>query len=593
MAVLLTLLTLSPVLRAGPVKLHVAGGSNPGSGVSATVSTTAFAAGSGNLIVVFASQRTSGLISASVSDTAGNTYLPVASAAVGATGSCGMWYAKNIAGNAANVVTVAFSAPAGQAAVSATEYSGLDQTAPLDLSATGTAAGANGVLSGAFTAAAGELMVAGAAAASSGNTFSPGAGFSVEGQDPGGFEAVEDQVTGSAQSRATASMSAGGSTDWGMVVATFRAPDTGSYSFQRPIVINHDKVGASDASDFTVVIAGTYPYLATAANSGKVRRTAACGPNAITCPLDLIFTSDSACKFLLNWEFESYSAATGEMTVWVRVPQISHLSDTTIYECYGNAAESLFRGGAAGAAWDQNYQLVQHFGTPTVLSTGDSSVNGNMVVPTNAAAAAGQIGGGVFLSGTSTSFLSVNNCSCLDSTTGTWSGWIRTSASVAAMYPLLWSRADGGGSRSGISLFLSAYTGQVRVQLQGAAGTVLDLRGGVALNDGTWHHIAFTFAANGPASLFADGVAVATGTPVTGWSFNGQVLRTGVGLDAFWTPLNGVVDEFEVSGSARSADWILAAYNNQNSPSTFYVVGAETGQRATTPAKGGSQPVLG
>ena len=46
------------------------------------------------------------------------------------------------------------------------------------------------------------------------------------------------------------------------------------------------------------------------------------------------------------------------------------------------------------------------------------------------------------------------------------------------------------------------------MQLQGAAGTVLDLRGGVALNDGTWHHIAFTFAANGPASLFADGVAV-------------------------------------------------------------------------------------
>ena len=66
-----------------------------------------------------------------------------------------------------------------------------------------------------------------------------------------------------------------------------------------------------------------------------------------------------------------------------------------------------------------------------------------------------------------------------------------------------------------------------------------------------------------------------------------------MGLDAFWTPLNGVVDEFEVSGSARSADWILAAYNNQNSPSTFYVVGAETGQGAMTPAKGGSQPVLG
>jgi hypothetical protein len=38
---------------------------------------------------------------------------------------------------------------------------------------------------------------------------------------------------------------------------------------------------------------------------------------------------------------------------------------------------------------------------------------------------------------------------------------------------------------------------------------------------------------------------------------------------------NGILDEFRVSTSARSADWILTEYRNQNTPATFYVVGAQ------------------
>ena len=35
---------------------------------------------------------------------------------------------------------------------------------------------------------------------------------------------------------------------------------------------------------------------------------------------------------------------------------------------------------------------------------------------------------------------------------------------------------------------------------------------------------------------------------------------------------NGNMDEFRISNVVRSASWILAEYNNQNSPSTFYSV---------------------
>jgi len=122
---------------------------------------------------------------------------------------------------------------------------------------------------------------------------------------------------------------------------------------------------------------------------------------------------------------------------------------------------------------------------------------------------------------------------------------------------------------------------------------VLDLSGGVALNDGAWHHIAFAFGGAGLSNLFVDGSSVASGNPSAAWAFNGQVLRAGAALDPFWTPLNGSIDEFELSDTVRSADWILAAYNNQTNPSTFYTVGDETGSPGAPTPRGGSQPFIG
>jgi hypothetical protein len=45
----------------------------------------------------------------------------------------------------------------------------------------------------------------------------------------------------------------------------------------------------------------------------------------------------------------------------------------------------------------------------------------------------------------------------------------------------------------------------------------------------------------------------------------------------------GTIDELRISSGERGADWILAEYNNQNSPSTFYTVGSETPLGGGTP----------
>src|SRR3712207_7605427 len=39
--------------------------------------------------------------------------------------------------------------------------------------------------------------------------------------------------------------------------------------------------------------------------------------------------------------------------------------------------------------------------------------------------------------------------------------------------------------------------------------------------------------------------------------------------------LNGNLDEFRLSSTFRSADWIATEYENQNSPTTFYSISPE------------------
>ena len=79
-----------------------------------------------------------------------------------------------------------------------------------------------------------------------------------------------------------------------------------SYLYCRSITIDHTKVGGSDSSNFPVLISGTYSWMATTANGGRVVNTVTQtgAGSAITVPADLVFTSDAACATPLSWEYE-------------------------------------------------------------------------------------------------------------------------------------------------------------------------------------------------------------------------------------------------------------------------------------------------
>src|SRR5205085_11072307 len=71
------------------------------------------------------------------------------------------WYAKNVAGTTNNQVTVSWNTTHGFGGVSVLEFSGLDQTSPLDASASAQA-NATSVTTSAFTTAqANEVAILG------------------------------------------------------------------------------------------------------------------------------------------------------------------------------------------------------------------------------------------------------------------------------------------------------------------------------------------------------------------------------------------------------------------------------------------------
>lgn len=210
---------------APPAFVNAASGSDLSGVPAASLSTSAFSATAGNLIVVFARQSSPGgnALTGTITDTAGNTYTLIRYETLGISDRCGLWYATNIAGNASNVVTAAWSTNSLFTGVTAVQYSGLSTTSPLDTSTSANVLAATSITSPAFTTtAANEVLVAAGTVNFSPNTFTAGAGYAIVAVDALNLQAVENKVVSSIQTGVTASMSIGAAHDWEFIVATFK-----------------------------------------------------------------------------------------------------------------------------------------------------------------------------------------------------------------------------------------------------------------------------------------------------------------------------------------------------------------------------------
>jgi hypothetical protein len=333
-----------------------------------------------------------------------------------------------------------------------------------------------------------------------------------------------------------------------------------AFSRYRAITIDHTKVANTDQSNFPFLFSGTFSYLATVANGGEV--TNASG-------YDISFYADAAGATPLRWEMESYDPASGTINAWILVPTLSHTANTTIYLFYGNAGITSFQGGALGSVWDANFQAVWHLPNGGVLTANDSTANGNNAAIVGASAAAGRIGGGAEFSSASDSITAPNSASL--NITGAWtlSCWVYPTVSNA--YQGLISR---GGTSWDYAMYLIPSGTDYLYLVSDNFGMAINLMSH-PWSVNAWNHIVVTVSQSGTATVYVNGQQAA----VVPSAFSPSAVplpQSDVATTTLGRNFIGTLDECRVSSSARSGDWIKTEFNNQNSPSTFYFIGAET-----------------
>jgi len=334
------------------------------------------------------------------------------------------------------------------------------------------------------------------------------------------------------------------------------SPESSVYGFRRAITIDHTKIPNSDQSNFPVLISGTYSYLATVANGGKVQSANG---------YDIIFTNDAVGSTKLDHEIESYNASTGAISFWVRVPTLSHTADTVIYVQYGSTAVTTSQENRT-SVWDSNYQMVLHLGesaSPYKDSTSNAFSSNSGVSP---ALAPGKIGQGQSFDGTSQYIGYSQAQSPNPAGSITLETWIKTSDTTSK--GMLGKWGSDGSTNADQSYLLYYNAGRPHGLLNSTDSTDVDLAGTAAINDSNWHHVVVTALPVGNIYIYTDGIQ-------SGFLNNAHALLATT-IDRFTVgPTSGSLDEVRISNSVRSADWIAAEYNNQNSPSTFYSLGLE------------------
>jgi len=313
---------------------------------------------------------------------------------------------------------------------------------------------------------------------------------SVQGSSTVAFNGTTATATSWSDGQVVASVPSGAGSGF-VVVTVSGIPSNGikfrvtsGYTYFRAITIDHTKVPNTDQANFPVLISGAYSYLATTANGGNV--TSSNG-------YDIFFSPDAAGTSILDFEQESYSASTGAINYWVRVPALSHTSDTVIYMFYGNSSVTTDQSSKHGV-WDINYALVTHLSdnaANTVVADSTSNAN-NLTNQTNTSSktTAGEINNGLSYNGSS-DYSSVFNNSSVDiqGSAITLEAWLKpTNSNAASSERLIVKEASGNTDpyvRYGLFRAQSGSSQLTFYISTGGSGSATSISGG-STSAGTW-----------------------------------------------------------------------------------------------------------
>ncbi|WOV92817.1 MAG: DUF2341 domain-containing protein [Candidatus Nitrosoabyssus spongiisocia] len=303
--------------------------------------------------------------------------------------------------------------------------------------------------------------------------------------------------------------------------------------------------------------------------------------------VDIIFTSSDGFT-ILEHEIESFTNddTTGTLVAWVRLPTLSSTSDTILYMYYNVSSASSI---AYPDVWDSDYEIIYHMdqSTFTANSTLDSSGNDCHATPLSAGSTAfnsndlvsAQIGNGLNFDGVDNSngdYLDLPDLegSLFHNTDFTLSVWVNIDALNSN------SRfVDFGNGHEQDNIIFTNIRQIERLTYQiHNADNVQSLTTPRILSLGQWAYLTVVHESSGTATIYHNGTSVVSAL-LTLNDVNRTSNYIGRANNSAHHYFDGKFDEFRLSSTARSADWIATEYANQNSPSTFFTISAPEDRR--------------
>jgi hypothetical protein len=340
-----------------------------------------------------------------------------------------------------------------------------------------------------------------------------------------------------------------------------------SYLKKKKLTIDHTKVSTADQSSFPMPVVRTDTDLKVTGSGGQVQNSSG---------FDIIFV-DSTETTQLDHEIEKYVSTTGEIEMWVRIPTASHTVDTIIYMYYNNSSISTSQENKTGV-WDSSYKAVWHLKEATGTNASDSTSNALTATQNNSPVqGAGQIDGSLAFNGT-TQYLSVSGSAANitgDKTIETWIKPATFAQDSSVSQRVIANDIDGTNA---YVLALDPTSGFVWFDNDSSAQNITS--NNTTVTTGIWYHVVGVYTAsshvvalyiNGSLASNNGGATAGFGLGTTGFNIGRR--PDGVGHT------DASLDEIRVSNVVRTAGWIATSYNAQNSPSTFYSVGAMESQR--------------
>jgi cysteine-rich repeat protein len=372
-----------------------------------------------------------------------------------------------------------------------------------------------------------------------------------------------------------------------------------SYGYRKSLDIQRAQIGTSSGAttltNYPLLISMTDASLKSAANGGHVQNAngydiAFTGADSTTCG------GPSSCTF--NYEIEQYVATTGQIVAWVQIPTLktaANAADTVIYIKYGDASISSPTQNMNGT-WDGNFKGVWHLAqnpggsapqmTDSTSTSANATANG---APAPSAVASAQIGPGVSTSGTTgTGYFDMTNSAAFSwaaADTLTFSGWFKTTDSYG---PLFSERGNSGTGNPVVDITVgfdgvTTNAGDLEVLVRDDTGVTYAEVIGTSCNDGNWH--LFTVTRNsGTITVYLDGSVQGSATGSGATSTITTSLRD-LGREGNWVAsgygntdeqyLAGSFDEYRISKTLRSVDWITTDYSTQKTPGSTFTEGGE------------------